>query len=145
MEWKKKTKEKFAEGASEKQQVAQMKERKRLDLLDDLKEAAGPFTNAVEVQNYVERNDINDKIKQVRMKKEVQFARESSTTLPSTDPLFKIQITMPSGKRRDKTAFEFAEALMVFLGKKSESNVMNYNVFKSSLRKFAGDGDTNNN
>ena len=32
------------------------------------------------------------------MKKEVKFARDSSTTLPRVDPLFKIQVTMKNKK-----------------------------------------------
>ena len=79
------------------------------------------------------------------MKREMRFARESSTTLPSTDSLFKMQVTLPTGKRRDKNAKEFGEALMVFLGKKADSSTtLDYNTFKSSLRKFA-DSDLNNN
>ena len=79
------------------------------------------------------------------MKKEIQFCRESSTTLPSNDPLFKIQVALPTGKRRDKTCAEFGESLMTFLGKKSESGTIGYNIFKSSLRKFADYSDANNN
>ena len=145
LEWKEKTKEKFAKGASEKQIVAQAKERKRLDILDSLKEQGGPFTDADQVKDYMDKVDITDKIKQVRMKKEIQFARESSTTLPSIDPIFKIQVTLPTGKRRDKTFQEFGESLMTFLGKKGESTLMDYNIFVSSLNKFSGNNDRNNN
>ena len=38
--------------------------------------------------------DIPEKEKQARMKKEVQFARDSSTTLPRVDSLFKIQVSL---------------------------------------------------
>ena len=56
-----------------------------------------------------------------------------------------MQVTLPTGKRRDKNAKEFGEALMVFLGKKADSSTtLDYNTFKSSLRKFA-DSDLNNN
>ena len=144
LQWKQQTKEKFAQGATEKQVSAQAKERKRLDILDNLKEQGGPFTDAEQVQEYLDKEDITDKIKQVRMKKEIQFARESSTTLPSVDPLFKIQVTLPTGKRRDKTYQEFGEALMTFLGKKSDTNIMDYSIFVSSLNKFSGNNDKNN-
>ena len=107
LEWQKSTQEKFAEGTNEKQQVAQAKERKRLDLLDSLQENGGLFTDADQVQLYLDREGISDKVKQQRLKKEVQFVRESSTTLPSNDPLLKIQISLPSGKRRDKSAQDF--------------------------------------
>ena len=145
LEWKEKIKEKLALGADMKHVVAQTKERKRLDILDELKESGGPFTTAEEVQEYLEKEDITDKDKSKRMKKEMRFARESSTTLPSADPLFKIQVTLPNGKRRDKNAQEFGESLMVFLGKKADSSsTLDYNSFRSSLRKFA-DSDRNNN
>ena len=145
MEWKEKIKEKMAKGADMRQIVAQSKERKRLDILDDLKALGGPFTTAQEVQEFLENEDTTEKEKQKRMKREMRFARESSTTLPSTDSLFKMQVTLPTGKRRDKNAKEFGEALMVFLGKKADSSTtLDYNTFKSSLRKFA-DSDLNNN
>ena len=52
----------------------------------------------------------------------MQFARESSTLLPSVDPIFKIMKRKPNGKRKMKTAYEFGEALMSFLGKRSDRN-----------------------
>ena len=79
-------------------------------------------------QEYLEREDLSDKNKQKRMKKEMRFARESSTTLPSTDPLFKIQVTLPNRRRRDKNAKGFGDSLMAFLAKKSDSySSMDYN------------------
>ena len=75
---------------------------------------------------------------------EVQFARESSTTLPLVDPIFKIQVTLPTKKRRDKTADEFAASLMAYLGKKSDKATMEYNMFKNSLEKYSAMNDANN-
>ena len=144
-EWNEKLKEKMASGVDRRQVVAQTKERKRLDILEELKDGGGPFCSAEEVKEFLEREDMSEKDKQKRMKKEMRFARESSTTLPAADPLFKVQVTLPSGKRRDKNAREFGESLMVFLGKKADSTTsLDYNTFKSSLRKFA-DSDGNNN
>ena len=79
---------------------------------------------------------MSPKEKQVRMKKEVKFARDSSTTLPRVDPIFKIQVQekLNSKKRRDKTAEEFGAALMAYLGKKEDRVVMEYSTFKKSLR-----------
>ena len=54
------------------------------------------------------------------------------------DPLFRVMVTMPNKKKRDKTVAEIAEALMAFLGKQSEQIYMDYNVFKSSLDKLRG-------
>ena len=137
-------KEKFALGAGEKQVVAQSKERKRLDMLEKLKADNGPFTDADMVREYMDNSDICDKLKQNRLKLEVQFARESSTTLPSVDPIFKIQVTLPTKKRREKTAEEFAISLMAYLGKKSEKSSMEYTMFKNSLDKYSKADDNNN-
>ena len=63
---------------------------------------------------------------------EVQFARDSSTTLPKVDPLFKIQVVLPNKKRSE----EFGEALMIFLGKKADRAVMEYSAFKQILTKL---------
>ena len=71
------------------------------------------------------------------MKLELRFARESSTTLPQADQVFRIQVTMPNKKRRDKTVQEFGESLMVYLGKKSDKAVIEYKKFKESLEKFS--------
>ena len=144
LKWQENMKEKFATGADEKQIVAQNKERKRLDMLEKLKVLGGPFTDADMVKDYLEVPDIPDKTKQKRLKLEMQFARESSTTLPSVDPIFKIQITLPTKKRRDKTAEEFASSLMAYLGKREDKVNMEYNMFRSSLAKYSNT-DTNNN
>ena len=68
------------------------------------------------------------------MKMELQFARDSSTTLPKTDPLFRVMITLPNKKKRDKTAEEFGEAMMAFLGKQSDQIYMDYTVFQYLIR-----------
>ena len=70
------------------------------------------------------------------MKLEVQFARESSTTLASVDPVFRIQITLPDKKRRQKIPVEFGLSLKIFLGIKADRTNMQYTVFKDSLTKF---------
>ena len=38
------------------------------------------------------KKEIPEKEKQTRMKNELKFARDSSTTLPRVDTLFKIQV-----------------------------------------------------
>ena len=101
--------------------------------MEKLKAEKGPFTSAEEVQEYMSSN-ASPKVKQNRLKREMQFARNSSTTLPKVDPLFKIQVTMDNKKRRDKSALEFTESLMAYLGKKAERKVVEYESFKNSLR-----------
>ena len=87
----KKVADKFKEDAKKKQETALGQERKRILILEQLKANKGPFTNAEEVEEYF-KLDITEKEKQSRMKKEVQFVRESSTTLPRVDSLFRIQV-----------------------------------------------------
>ena len=70
------------------------------------------------------------------MKLEVQFARESLTTLPSVETVFRIQIFLPDKKRRQKTPVEFGLSLKIFLGMKADRTNMQYTVFKESLTMF---------
>ena len=132
VEWNRQVAKKFRKDADKKQETALGQERKRILLLESLKLRNGPFTNAEEVEEYL-KQDIPEKDKQTRMKKEVQFGRESSTTLPRVDPLFKIQVTLPTKKRRDKTAKEFGESLVCYLGRKADRAVMEYQTFQATL------------
>ena len=135
LKWSEKMKKKFGEKTDETRIVAQANERKRLDMLAELKSFGGPFTEAGEVSQYL-LSDAPDAIKKKRLKLEVQFARNSSTTLPKQDPLFRIQVTLPNKKRRDKNPQEFGEALMAYLGKRSEVKTMEYKTFEESLTKM---------
>ncbi len=72
--------------------MAQQKERKRLDMLDQL----NAFTDAVQVQEYLAMPGLSEKEKQVRLKKELQFAMEICTTLPSVDPGTKLLRSLES-------------------------------------------------
>ena len=137
LNWSKDMKTKFQSGADQKQEMAQRKERKRLDMLDKLKTLGGPFTDSGEVEKVLADETLNENAKQQRMKLEVQFARESTTLLPKVDPIFRIQITLPSGKRRMKTAQEFGEALMSYLGKRSDRATLEYERFQDSLERLA--------
>ena len=60
------------------------------------------------------------------------------------DPLFRIQVRLPTGRRRDKTAAEFADSLSAFLGKKADSVALPYIAFKSSLQKYSQNNNNNN-
>ena len=139
LKWSKKMQDNFAAGSDQKQILAQKTERTRLEILEKLKDLGGPFTNSEEVEQYMATN-IDEESKQKRLKLEVKFARDSSTTLPKVDKLFKIQITLPNKKRRDKNAYEFSESLMAFLGRKSSKSVIGYSVFKESLEKCSSYG-----
>ena len=115
LKWSEKMKKKMKEGVDEKQVLAFRKETKRLQLLEDLK-SWGPFTSAAEVETFLKATN-SDKDKQQQLKKELKFARDSSTTLPCINPLFNIQVTLPTKKRWDKNATEFAESLQTYFRK----------------------------
>ena len=135
--WSDKMKEKQQKGSDEKQEIAQKKEEKRLDVLAYLKSKGGPFTDEKEIDEYLV--DTKDSQKEVikRMKSELSFARDSSTLLPKVDPIFKIQIVIPeTGKRRQKTPSEFGAALKSLLGKRSNREVIEYGKFKETLERM---------
>ena len=78
---------KLKEDSQKKHEMALGQERKRILMLEQLEQKNGPFTNTKEVEEL----DIPEKEKQGRMQKEIQFARDSSTTVTIVDALFKIQ------------------------------------------------------
>ena len=100
MEWSKKMKDRFSAKLTEKQAVAVNKEEKRLIMLEKLKNCGGPFTPSEQVDAFVcesrqrEQSAVNVKKAKItkevatRMKLEVKYARDSSITLPKTDPIF---------------------------------------------------------
>ena len=84
-------------------------ERKELDMLSKLKSVDGPFNKELEVSQYLYCSE-PESSKKKRLKLEIQFAQHSSTTLPKTDPLFQVQVTLPNKKLRHKTPEEFGDA-----------------------------------
>ena len=140
-------KERFKAKIETKQTVALSKEEKRLDLLETLKNSGGPFTNSQQIDEYLSaakvcevsasKETLKKKIlkdTQSRLKSELRFARESSTTLPHADPIFKIQVSIPGKKRRDKTAEEFGVALKALYGKRAGKGTLSLETFIDSLK-----------
>ena len=104
--------------------------------MESLKAMNGPFTHSDDVQNYLDDTKFTDEHKKKRMKMELQFARNSSTTLPKDSQIFRIMVTNPqTKKRRDKNAEEFGESLMCYLGKKVDKKAIDYDKFSASLEK----------
>ena len=67
-----------------------------MDDLDSLEAKGCPFTDEKKVDACLDDDDdIDEREKVTRMKLELQFARDTSTLLPKTDPIFGIQITIP--------------------------------------------------
>ena len=115
-------------------------------MLEKLKQLGGPFTKAEEVDEFLlnakskasskRYNKLSKKLWNdvgKRMKLEMQFARNSSINLPQTDPIFRIQVSLPNKKRRDKTPDEFGVSLKALLGKRSGKAPMSLEIFKKSL------------
>jgi hypothetical protein len=97
-----------------------------LDTLDN----AGPFTNSVEVGKFLVDPTWDDNIKQ-------QFVRESTTLLPKVDSIFRIQNTLPSGKRKNNTAPQFGNVLLFYLGMRNDRTTLAYKNFQHCLDKLA--------
>ena len=99
LKWSEKMKEKFKKGIDEKMVKGEVKERKRLAMLEELKKHGGPCTSAEQVEDLVKKHSHDDASQELltkRLKMEMKFARDSSTTLPKVDPIFRIQVTLPN-------------------------------------------------
>ena len=108
---------------TEKRVIAHQHKRKRLEMLIKFKEMKGPLTNANEVEIFLNDTKVSNELKAKRLKLEMKFARDSSTTLPKSDRIFRIQVTLPNKKRLDKSAVEYADSLMASLGRKTEKSI----------------------
>ena len=101
-----------------------------------MKNEGGPFTNAIEIENYL--NNESDLTKaQKRLRNEVTYFRDTCTSLPRTCNLFKI-MTVDSGtrKRRVMTADEFSVNLKILLGKSSERSTICFSDFQAAIWHF---------
>ena len=96
--------------------------------MEKLKQLGGPFTDTAEVEKYLESPTISKKLKKERMKMELQFARDSSITLPKCDPLFRVMVTMPNNRSSERPLS------VAFLGKQSDRVILEYSSFKTSLQ-----------
>ena len=76
------------------------------------------------------------------MKAEIQFARDSSSTLPKCDPIFRIRVTLANKKQRDKTSMEYAEAMKALLGKRVDISKqgLSLDTFNKSLKNVLSEG-----
>ena len=78
LRWTEQMKERLRHGSEEKMEMALKEERKKLNILDQLKACGGPFTSSEEVDIYLDDPDISCHMKQKRMKREVQYSRDTS-------------------------------------------------------------------
>ena len=126
-------KEKFSKGMDEKRVIARQHKRKRLEMVEKLKEMKGLLTNADKVEIFLNDTKMSNELKAMRLKMEMRFASDSSTTLPKSDGIIRIQVTLPNKKRRDKSAVEFTDSLMAYLGRKTNKKAFDYHLFSKSL------------
>jgi hypothetical protein len=90
-----------------------------LKQLEELKICGGPFTSCSEIDNYLARNDLTDQTIKRRMKMEVQYARDTSRSIPRSNPVFKIRATVKKGqKSHELSSLEFGENLKSLIAKK---------------------------
>ena len=77
--------------------------------LDYLKKSGGSVTSCEEVEYFLEREDISEKDKKKRMKTEIQYARDSSISLPRSNPVFKIRKRVAKGgKLKELSSSQFS-------------------------------------
>ena len=87
--------------------------------LVELKKVDGPFTSEADIEKYLSDGTISMKEKRKRMKMEVQYARDTSLSIPKSNPLFRIRTFKQVGKKaRDLSAQEFGENLKQVINKK---------------------------
>ena len=89
-----------------------------LQNLEYLKKNGGSFT-CHEIDEYLTNSSIPEKIKKIRMKIKVQYARDGSLTLPRSNLKFRIKRkSYKEGLMQDLTYEEFGENLKILLTKK---------------------------
>ena len=122
MEWKIKQDELAGQKIEIKASQNLKVEARILHQLEYLKKNGGPFTSCLEINNYLTNKDIPENMKKKRMKMEVQYARDSSLTLPRTNQVFRIRKRIhKEDKLRDLTPEEFGENLKMLITKKLSS------------------------
>ena len=112
--------EKLADEKMSHKQFKNMKiESRVLDPLSTLKKVNGPFTRSADVKLYIDNPDIPAKEKSKRMKMEVQYARDTSLSLPKGSSVFAIMKKKEDGTgNRQLTSDEFAQNVIRLLEKK---------------------------
>ena len=92
-EWRKKVKEHQEDKYSEKERIRLKDEATKYELLSSLKKESmpGPFTSPEEIDTYITNSDEEDNQKNKRMYDEVKYARMTSTSLKSTNAIFRLK------------------------------------------------------
>lgn len=82
--WSKQMEDKMRKGSVDKREMAQMQERKKLGLLEDLKQVGGPFTSAEQVENFLATsNDEKEKRKRLNWRFSTRGTQPPSSPRPT--------------------------------------------------------------
>lgn len=120
-------------GLSAKEAEQLNKENRKMKILEDLKKVGGPFTCEEQVDEFM-KSDIDDEAKQMRMKNEIIYARDSTRSIPAAGVLFRIMKTDPTTKKRKTmSATEFANNLKTVLGKKNNKSEVTLEDFMLAM------------
>ena len=107
-------------------------ENRKLNILDKLKKQGGPFTSDEQIQTYLDNSKDPSKVKLNRMKDEVTYARDTCSSLPKSNPIFKIYNTQ-GRKRTMLTPEEFGNNLKILLGKTQQRHTVTLDDFREAL------------
>ena len=134
--WNKRQEELHKSGLTSKEQQALHIANRRNTILESLKKEGGPFTNCIEVEEYL-KSEQDPLIAQKRMRNEITYFRDTCTSLPRTCNLFKIMtVDSSTRKRRVMTANEFSVNLNILLGKSSERSTISFSDFQAAIWHF---------
>ena len=109
-------------------------ENRKLAILDRIKAQGCPFSSAEEIDNCLLTTDDNLKTKTNRMRDEVTYARDTSSSLPRNSPVFSI-ITTEGGRGKLLTPEQFVQNLKLLLCKTNQRNNITLADFQPVLIK----------
>ena len=90
------------------------------------------FTSSEQIDEYLKcKKDV--KTKSNRLRNEVVYARYTSSSLPKSNPVFRI-FTTENKKRKMLTVDQFASNLKILLGKKKQRNSITLGDFQNALK-----------
>ncbi|CAB4057090.1 unnamed protein product [Lepeophtheirus salmonis] len=130
--------ERFRNGSTEKEALVIEKESKKTNALRKVERRSSSFINVGEIDVFMQSSKNDSRKKQKRLKMKFSFPRESWKCLPKTDPLFRIQVTLPTKERRDKTADDYVIAIKALLDNRRDSTLtVTIEQFRNSMNKIS--------
>ena len=100
-----------------------------LKQIEELKKLGGPFTNTTEIDDFLGDNTIEKKAMIRRMKTEVMYARDTSLSVPKSNPVFRIRSLKVHGKKSHQlTPAEFGANLKILMDKKIQALDKNISI-----------------